>query len=275
MNRHPVKEVATSAVDADRVASLLTEMTRASASFKLQTAIGYAQNLLNELPSLKATLRNYRNTLTSVQGGLADGSLTQVQAKKEIKEANTLVENYIKMLLAEISVDETEVAPLTLDKLNDSLEKFSSTKNDLQTKLMRSPFFVGYTSVVPITTPTLSVDLLIQNGFKAEPFHGYSILGGQIVAGLTSDYIKSHMKEDNDGKSRTADEVFNEFVDLVKLRYRKLDLIQLGHSIPWWDTSWVWLIPSRQFKVLKSCTYGGRSAINLNVKSWGFPFDRT
>jgi hypothetical protein len=264
---------AATTIDADRILSLFTDLSRAASTFKFQTSLGYGRTLLTELPSLKSQLRNFQNTVLSVQTGIGDRSISQREAKQEIQQAIGELETKLKVILKEVSDSEDQSTELNVMK--DSLVKYDLGMNELQTRLTRSHFFVGHTSILPVTQPALSVDALKANGFKAESFHGYPILSGQMVAGLTVDYMRKKTGGDEAAKGDpTATEVFDDFVSLVLRKYAKLDLIQIGKPIHWWDASWVWLIPSRQFKVLRSCSYGGKSALNLAVKSWGFPFDR-
>ncbi len=277
MNPKP-QPVRSGAVDADRVVSILTDLTRASSALKLQTALAHGRQLLTELPSLKSPLRNFSNTLVAIQNGVADGELSQHAAKSQVHEANAELEAAVKKVLREIAESENtqDSETINLNLLKDSLTKFDLSKNDLQTRLTRSHFTVATCSVVAITVPPLSPSSLKNSGFTADSFDGYTILGKQIVAGLHSDYIREHVrsKAGPDGPARSADEVFQGFVDSVKKHYRQQNLMTLGRSISWWGASWVWLMPERQFKVLRSCTISGKSSLNLQIKSWGFPFDR-
>ena len=148
--------VVAGSLDADRILSILGDLTRASTEFKIQTALAYSRQLLNELPSLKKALRSFQNTLVAVQDGLASRDLTQVSARAEIKSANAELTAAVKAILADAASQE-DSGPDTLDlsKLSDSLLKYDVSKNELQTKLMRSHFVVATSSVVVITQPYL------------------------------------------------------------------------------------------------------------------------
>lgn len=254
-------------VNVSRVLSLLSELKRATKELKVATATSTGKSiafLLHGLP--KKTFTIFQNNYNSVNDGLKDGTLTSRAAKKSLEEA---LEVFEIAVMKEISAANEPSRGDSYGSMDNNLKGFEGTMNDLQTGLIRSPFYVGRAPIVPITAPILSLQNLKKNGFKADPFQGYSILHNQIVAGLSSEFVRTEMSKDPKAK---AVDIYQEFIDVVKSKHKSLDLIQLGREVPYWSATWSWLIPSRDFKVLASSTSSGRPASSINVKSWGFPF---
>lgn len=254
-------------VNPQEVTNILRDIKDAIAQMKLVTAASYARSLSLIFPQAKKLIINFQNSVKSISDGMADSELTQRQLKDMAAKDYVKFEIGVNSLLADLQ-DKEE--PLKKEITQDQLTKFESGENDIKTHLIRNDFFIGYTTIVPITKPRFSTEALIRNGFKAEDFEYYALLGKQLVCGLKSEYIKRNME-----KGMTATDVFNEFKETVQARYKGMQLMQLGKDISWWDTSWCWLIPAKHLNLLKKSTLAGASNSNLNVQSWGFPFDRS
>ena len=249
------------------VTSLLKDIKEAIGQMKLITAASYARSLSLLFPEAKKLVLVFQNSVKSISDGVKDSDLTQRQLRDMAMKDFQEFEVNVNKLMADL-VQKND--PLSIEMLKDQLTKFESGENEIKTHLIRNNFFVGYTTIVPITKPRFSTEALKSNGFQAEDFEYYALLGKQLVCGLKSEYIKKRM-----GSGMTAIEVFDEFKDAVKTRYPGMQLMQLGKDINWWDTSWCWMLPSRHLNLLKKSTLSGGANANLNVQSWGFPFDRT
>lgn len=255
-------------VNTHEVASILKDIKEAIGQMKLITAASYARTLSLLFPASKKIILNFQNSVKSISDGVQDSELTQRQLRDMAMKDFLTFEADINRMMADL-VQKND--PLTLDVMRDQLTKFESGENEIKTHLIRNNFFVGYTTIVPITKPRFSTEALIRNGFQAEDFEYYALLGKQLVCGLKSEFIKKRME----ASGMTAVEVFDNFKETVQARYKGMTLMQLGKDIPWWDASWCWMIPSRHLNLLKKSTLSGGSNSNLNVQSWGFPFDRT
>lgn len=253
-------------VNPQEVTKLLRDIKDAVAQMKLVTAASYARSLSLIFPAAKKIIFSFQNSVKSISDGIADSDLTQRQLREMAMKDFNEFEVSVNKLLADLH---DSLDPLKKEVTQDQLTKFEAGENEIKTHLIRNNFFVGYTTIVPITKPRFSAEALVRNGFKAEDFEYYALLGKQLVCGLKSEYIKEHME-----KGVSATDVFDEFKETVLTRYKGMQLMQLGKEISWWDTSWCWLIPSRQLALLRKSTLAGGSNANLNIQSWGFPFDR-
>lgn len=259
-------------VDAELALDLLNNLKTSASKMMLQTVLSAASRLQTLMPVLKKPLVILRNTLDGVSSALEDGSIKQAAAKRMTAEAVAAFEDQVKLQLSMLSRQSDQ--ELKRELVVDSLNEYSVDLDSIKRKLINQPYFVGYTSVLPVVTPFLSMQALTDSGFQAELYHGYTILKKQFVAGLSTDYIRKRLESESDRKL-TADDVYNEFIDLIKAKHRGLNLVSLGNTVSVENCAFTWLMPDRQLRVLRTCTSAGRGSKNLNIKSWGFPFTRT
>jgi hypothetical protein len=254
-------------IDGDKILLNIDEVSRSIKALRLATAIALVSSTITLLPSVKKPSVKLMTIMSGVNDGLGDGSVTQAAAKKQCLDEFATWKVAVLKMMADIS---EEAQPMDLGK--DVLDRHDVSMEAIKHKLIRSDYFIGYTAVLPVVAPFLVKEALAENGFKSELYHGYMILENQLVAGLTTEYVKKRLEEDPKANST---EIFEEFLTTVKSKYPNMQLMQLGRSEGWNNATWAWLIPLKQYTLLRKCTAGGRASMNLSIKSWGFPFQRS
>ncbi len=251
-----------------------------------------ARAILSSIVSqLKLSVRSHNirilNTLTSVEEGIASGDLSAVGSRSELKiafiEYEAAVESILEALV--IPTQEEEMRSLTdvLNRSTETLLSFESNRSAIRQRIRENGVVVTSAPVLALSTPGLDVEKLKRVGFKSKSLEGYPVLQEQMVVGISVDVVLERIpgrKLEEDGtpsKPSTMEqrnEVKEEILDTVLVRFNSRKLVQLGKEMSYEGTSWYWLVPADHVKLFKSCTTSPHTVTSFSVKSWGFPFSK-
>ena len=270
-----------SSVDFDHINDTVQIAMKAAEKFQFKVAQGHLQVLLTSFPGLKAILRIYNNSLTSISEGLKDDILTRAAALREVQKANKEFEQGVAKNTDALSAPpKYDPEVLYQDLSHESLKVFDKNMNQVQTELNKRGIFTGYCPVLPITQPPLDVTKLKAIGLPADTFAGYSILKKQFVAGITVEELHKMMSMPHDvsmseaKKKELEEEAIGHFKEIILAKYKNLKLVQMGGTHGWWSAYWFWFAPASEFRALKACTINSTTVQSLSIKNWSFPFKR-
>jgi hypothetical protein len=180
----------------------------------------------------------------------------------------------MKVTSAEDDEEEDKPADTTWTGLPEfELRKFNEKREDILRALHRHGYLLTKAPVALVTHPAIQLEKA-KKFFNIEALDGYPILHDQVVIGLDGSYIKTFMAKRAESKEfNKVQDVFNHFADLVKEKYASKNYTVVGRSALWPRTgvqkvSWLWLMPQRDFNLLRSCSFGS----GLVIKNWGLAF---
>lgn len=227
---------------------------------------------------LRQSLVRLFNTFSSLVDEVVADDLTPFEAKEQLNVAT-------RKFLGDVSdlseaQGRTDKSFETREVINRQfLAKTAESKNQIQRALIQTGIFVGYAPIVPITQPNLVLESLTKKGIKARMYEGYPLLERQLVAGITMERqgkvvdptkVIPNQKRVSDKKREAQHQAnFDNFVESVKAKFPGMKLMQVGPANSWWSATWVWLIPEKEFDIIRKAAFGGST---FKVMKWGFAF---
>jgi len=223
------------------------------------------------------------NTITSVEEGLASAEIGPMKARKELAEAfaeySQSITKALDSLVIPTQKDEKVAFDQVLDRSTEVLLSFASQQEAILKRIREQGIVLTTAPVLTISSPPLDVSKLKSNGFKAKSLSGYAVLEDQLVVGISVDVVLSRttrkLSKDGSKKPSTPEErnqIKEEFLDTVLQKYRNRKMIAVGGENSYEKSSWFWLVPSDNLRLLRSCTIVDHTVSSVNFTKWGFPF---
>lgn len=273
------KELEPVPFDTQEAYELIEDLDRVARRFEWNSIGPVITRLITMLPGMKRSLYKYKNTVTSVREGM--DLLGPTAAKKELKQAYDELSFAMGVAIGGLQQKNTLPDDLAHDVDFQVLKTYDRNMNEIQARIQKDGTFVGYTPVLALTSPQFSVTKLKSKGILASTFADYAILNKQFVAGISNDYIRAAMPRMKTADKaaiskqfvKTKDEILPEFKELVLKKFARLHLAEVADPSFWWDATWLWLVPSKEFEIMKSCTVVSNKVASLQVKKWAFPFE--
>lgn len=236
------------------------------------------ENLGKYARDLRDSLVVLFNTFTSLVDEVAADDITPAEAKTQLQKVAQKFLVAVADLTEEKSRSDTSFE--TRQLLNRQfLNRTVEARSQIQQALIKAGVFVGYAPIIPITQPNLMVDALTKKGIKARMYEGYPLLEKQLIAGITMerqgkvvDPTKSIPNQKRISEKKRVEKNnmnFEAFVESVKAKFPTMKLVVVGPVNSWWSATWVWLVPEKEFDILRKATFGGGA---FKVMKWGFAF---
>lgn len=268
-------EPSTQTLDINEIHEILSDIRDAIKSGKIGAAKASARLLSSNLPSLKKDCSFFINSLTSIQEGMADRSITKDEARKELSSSvDDLSSKLEKILKKSAKFKEADDFKLGITVPSSPSVDYTSEKTKLEASIESKGLFLGKSSLLPMTNPPLSEISLKDAGLKVDSFSGYVILRDQIVLGVSRDLLNNLVgstKSEKEFQQKKA-EILQKLKEKALNKFPNKKLVDSGLVVSWYESYWFWFMPTGYSKIFKQSTISPVEVSTFSLKKWSFPW---